>query len=138
MQISDVMTDTVSYVPPTATIKEAARIMRDDDIGILPIAENDRLIGMVTDRDIVVRGMADGKDPDAMHVRDVMSDHVLYCYLDQSAEAVAANMAENQIRRLPVLNRDKRLIGIVSLGDLSAHHVREAGHALEEISEPDR
>ncbi len=137
MQIKDVMTREVDLIGPTTTINEAARMMRDDDIGILPVAEADRLIGMITDRDIVVRAVAQGKDPGSTSVREAMSDRVLYCFEDQSTDEVAANMGEQQVRRLPVLNRDKRLVGIISLGDLSVGGaVGEAGEALENISEP--
>ena len=137
MQIKDVMTPKVDLIDPSTRITEAARMMRDDDVGILPVAEADRLVGMITDRDIVVRAIAEGKNPGSMPVRDAMSERVLYCFEDQSTDEVAANMGDQQIRRLPVLNRDKRLVGIVSLGDLSVGGaVGEAGAALESISEP--
>lgn len=137
MKIQDVMTDDVDLIEANTTLAQAARLMRDDDIGVLPIAENDRLIGMITDRDIVLRAVAEGKDPSATPVREAMSKAVLYCFDDQSTEEVAANMGRNQVRRLPVLNRDKRLVGIVSLGDLSIGGAAgEAGEALEQISEP--
>jgi CBS domain-containing protein len=137
MQIKDVMTSEVDIVSPSTSILEAARKMRDDDVGVLPVGEGDQLVGMITDRDIVVRGMAEGRDPGSAAVKDVMTDQVLYCFDDQSADEVAANMGENQIRRLPVVNRDKRLVGIVSLGDLSTHGATGAAEeALEQISEP--
>ena len=135
MKIKDVMTKEVDLIEPNAKIIEAARRMRDDDIGALPVGEGDKLIGIVTDRDIVVRVLADGKDPRSTSVREVMSGHVLYCYDDQSTAEVSANMGEKHVRRLPVLNRKKRLVGIVSLGDLSAGGAtREAGIALGQIS----
>lgn len=137
MQIKDVMTSDVDLIEPATTINEASRMMRDDEVGALPVAQDDSLVGMITDRDIVVRAIAEGKDPSATPVRDAMSERVLYCFDDQSPDEVAANMGENQIRRLPVLNRDKRLVGIVSLGDLSTGGAAgEAGEALEHISEP--
>lgn len=134
MQIRDVMSNKVELIDPTTTIHDAARMMRDDDIGILPIAENDKLVGVVTDRDIVVRTLAEGKDPTTTTVREAMSRRVLYCFDDQSVDEVADNMGEKQVRRLPVLNRNKRLVGIVSLGDLSLGGVRKAADALEHIS----
>lgn len=139
MKIRDVMTAGVDVIHPGAMLAEASRRMRDEDIGALPVGEGDRLIGMVTDRDIVCRAVAEGKDPDRTTVREAMSDQVLYCFEDQSTDEVADNMGENQVRRLPVVNRDKRLVGIVSLGDLSIRGARrEAGSALGEISEPSR
>jgi CBS domain-containing protein len=137
MQIKDVMTEKVDLVNPTTTLADAARKMREDDVGALPVGEGDDLVGMITDRDITVRAIAEGKDPAATTVRDAMSEDVLYCFEDQSTEEVAANMGAQQIRRLPVVNRDKRLVGIVSLGDLSSSSARrEAGEALGRISEP--
>ena len=137
MKIRDVMTRDVDVINPAAMIAEASRRMRDEDIGALPVGEGDKLVGMVTDRDIVVRAIAVGKDPAKTPVREAMSDQVLYCFEDQSTEEVSANMGENQVRRLPVVNRDKRLVGIVALGDLSSRGAtKEAGAALGEISEP--
>jgi CBS domain-containing protein len=136
MKIKEVMTADVDVINPAAMLVEASRRMRDEDIGALPVGENDKLVGMVTDRDIVVRAVAEGKDPEKTAVREAMSDHVLYCFEDQSTEEVSANMGENQVRRLPVVNRDKRLVGIVALGDLSSRGATgEAGSALGEISE---
>lgn len=136
MQIRDVMTTTVVVLPPEAPIGEIARKMRDEDIGSVPIAENDRLIGMVTDRDLVVRGLTDGLDLDSLRARALMSPHILYCRDDQTIEEVLENMADQQIRRLPVVDRDKRLVGMVSLGDLSRAKSKKAGDALKDISQP--
>lgn len=137
MQIQDVMTADVSYVRPDTPILEIARKMRDADIGATPVVENDRLIGMVTDRDIVVRALAAGGDVTAKTARDAMSSGVLYCYADEAIEAVLGNMGEQQVRRLPVVNREKRLVGVVSLGDLALSGKRRAaGEALKEISQP--
>jgi CBS domain-containing protein len=137
MKVRDVMTADVNVIDPTAMIAEASRRMRDEDVGSLPVGENDKLVGMITDRDIVVRAIATGKDPQKTAVREAMSDQVLYCFDDQSTEEVCANMGENQVRRLPVVNRDKRLVGIVALGDLSTRGAgKDAGSALGEISEP--
>jgi len=137
MQIKDLMTPDVDLIGPAMMINEASRIMKDDDVGALPVANEDRLVGMLTDRDIVVRAIAEGKNPALTPVSEVMSENILYCFDDQTPEEVAENMGENQIRRLPVLNRDKRLVGIVTLGDLSAKGPSDkASEALEQISEP--
>lgn len=137
MEIRDIMTKNVDLVSPATTLAEAARIMRDDDVGAIPVADNDRLVGMLTDRDIVVRAIAEKRDPGRTEVRDAMSQKVLYCFDDQPVEDVAKNMGDKQIRRLPVVTRDKRLVGIVSLGDLSTSgSAEQAGEALEHISEP--
>ena len=139
MEIRDVMTKDVDLVSTATTLAEAARIMRDDDVGAVPVAEDDRLVGMLTDRDIVVRAIADGKDPGATPASEAMTEKVLYCFDDQPVEEVAQNMGEQQIRRLLVVTRDKRLVGIVSLGDLSTSGAaRTAGEALEDISVPAR
>lgn len=137
MKIEDVMTTDVNFVGPGTPITEVARQMRDADIGSTPVVEDERLIGMVTDRDIVVRTVAAGCDPDTATARDAMSAGILYCFVDDTVEAVLENMGDLQIRRLPVVNRDKRLVGVVSLGDLSLTGKRRAaGEALQEISQP--
>lgn len=137
MFIRDVMTREVELASPTMNLGEAARLMRNDDIGILPVADDKGLVGMVTDRDVLIRGVAEDRDPADTEVREVMTDEVLYCYEDQPAEEVAANMGERQIRRLPVVDRDKQLVGIVSLADLPpAMDKGELGDALSKISEP--
>jgi CBS domain-containing protein len=134
MQIREIMSRDVELLGPDDTIQEAARRMRDEDIGSLPVAENDRLVGYVTDRDIVVRGLADARGAD-QKVREVMTERVLYCFDDERVEDVAANMAKNQVRRLPVLTREKRLVGIVALGDIATKAGEEpAEDALEGIS----
>ena len=136
MNVGQVMTTQVSWVGPDFTVPEIARRMRADDIGSVPVAHNDRLIGMVTDRDIVVRAVADGGEIERVTARQVMSASVLYCYESDNVAAVLRNMGENQVRRLPVVDRDKRLVGVVSLGDLSrAAHEKASGSALREISE---
>jgi CBS domain-containing protein len=119
MMVKELMTTKVDVLKPDSSIADAARHMREHDVGAIPIEENDRLIGMITDRDIVIRAVADGKAADGTRVRDAMSQKVLYCFEDEEVDKVASNMAGNQIRRLPVVNRDKRLVGIVSLGDLA-------------------
>lgn len=119
MLIKDCMTKNVVLGNPNITLREAAQKMRQGDFGILPIAENDRLVGMLSDRDIAIRAVAEGKDPKQSFVRDFMSRDVFYCYEDQTDEDVMKNLGDKRIRRLPVLNREKRLVGILSLGDLA-------------------
>jgi CBS domain-containing protein len=110
--------------------------MSEHDIGALPVGKDDRLVGMITDRDIAIRGVAEGKGPD-VKVREIMSEQVKYCFEDDDLDELCANMADIQMRRLPVLNHDKRLVGIVSLGDLAVKHASaQAGKALEGISQP--
>jgi CBS domain-containing protein len=135
MKIKDVMTHDVNFVTPDTPVPEIACRMRDDDIGAVPVVENDRMIGIVTDRDIVTRCVATGNIAEAT-ARAAMSPRVLYCYEDQSVNEILENMAEQQVRRKPVVNRDKRLVGVVSIGDLSQRAQRKAGESLKEISEP--
>jgi CBS domain-containing protein len=135
MQVCDVMSRDVKLASPDQTIQEAARMMAEIDAGALPVGQNDRLVGMVTDRDIAVRAVAKGRGPDTP-VRDVMTAEISYCFEDEDVETVAQKMGELQIRRLPILNRDKRLVGIVSLGDIAQCEDDVAGDAISEISEP--
>ncbi|HKE46163.1 MAG TPA: CBS domain-containing protein [Steroidobacteraceae bacterium] len=129
------MTRKVSFVDPDMRIPEIARRMRDEDIGSVPVAENEKLIGIVTDRDIVVRTVAEGNDAREATARQVMSPKILYCFEDDSVEDVLRNMGDNQVRRLPVITREKRLVGVVSLGDLSKAAQTKAGSALKDISQ---
>jgi CBS domain-containing protein len=136
MKVSEAMTKDVRVANPDDTIRKAARTMASIDAGVLPVGENDRLIGMITDRDIAIRGIANGKGPKAK-VRDVMTEDVKYCFDDQEIEDVTRNMADIQVRRLPVLNRDKRLVGILSLGDIAtSRDGKAANDALSGISRP--
>lgn len=118
-QIKDVMTPDCEWVAPDSLVSKVAQVMQAKDIGFVPVGENDRLIGMVTDRDITVRAIAAGKDPQNTTARDVMTPKTYYCYDDQDIEEVCNNLGEIQVRRLPVVNRDKRLVGVVSMGDLA-------------------
>ncbi|MCB1558039.1 MAG: CBS domain-containing protein [Alphaproteobacteria bacterium] len=113
------MTPNCQWVAPEASIAQAAQAMRDQDIGFLPVGENDRLIGMITDRDIAIRSAAAGQNPSQATVREAMTEKTYYCYDDQDVEEICNNMGEIQVRRLPVVNRDKRLVGVVSIGDLA-------------------
>lgn len=134
MLVREIMSRDVDVLGPDVAIIEAARHMRDRDIGSIPVAENDRLIGMVTDRDIVVRWVANG-DGAGGRVRDAMTEKVRYCYENEDIKHVARNMSAEEIRRLPVLDRNKRLVGIVSLGDIAKANERAAGQTLEAIAE---
>jgi CBS domain-containing protein len=136
MRVAEAMKREVKLARPEMTIEEAARTMLESDAGALPVAENDRLVGMITDRDIAVRAVARGRSPDTP-VREIMSAEIKYCFDDEDVEHVARNMANQQLRRLPVVNRDKRLVGILSLGDVAITQgaARETvGEVLQAIS----
>jgi CBS domain-containing protein len=136
MKISEIMTRDPELIDPNASVRDAAQRMKNEDIGALPVGENDRLIGMVTDRDIALRAVAEDKQPSSTSVRDVMSEKIYYCFEDANVEDAARCMAENQVRRLPILNRDKRLTGIVALADIAKTHEECEKTALEGVSEP--
>lgn len=137
MIAKECMTKTVELVTPDMTITEVAQKMRDGNFGIVPVQKDDRLVGMVTDRDIAVRCVAENRDCNSIHVGEIMTDKVLYCFDDQDINDIAKNFGENQIRRLPVVNREKRLVGIISLGDLARSGDLKANQAkstLDDIS----
>jgi CBS domain-containing protein len=138
MQLKDVMTPAVEVIAPEASIYEAAEKMRHLDIGPLPVCDGERLVGMLTDRDITVRAVAAGRDPRMTHVRDIMTPDVVYGFEDQDVEDAARLMAQYQIRRLPVLTRSQQLVGMVALGDLAVHAGTRpvAAEVLEQVSEP--
>lgn len=136
MKVSEIMSRSVEMVDPNTSLREAARRMRDQDIGALPVSENDRLVGMITDRDIAVRVVAEGRDPDNTRVREAMSEGVYYCSADSSVEDSARIMAERQVHRLPVVDQDRRLIGIVATADIARAQGDSAQRAVEGISEP--
>ena len=136
MRVSECMTRDVQIVNPDQPISKAAQFMLDAAAGSVPVGDGDRLVGMITDRDIAVRAVAKGRGPDTA-VRDVMTEEVLYVFEDQTLEEVAENMSDTQVRRFPVVNREKRLVGIVSLGDLSRSEEAEtATRALDGVTEP--
>lgn len=136
MKISEVMTRNVKTVTLDTTAQEAAGFMLSEDAGSMPVSEGDRLIGMVTDRDIAVRGVAKGRGPETP-VRELMTDQVICVREDDDVDDVASKMSETQVRRLPVVDEDDRLCGIVSLGDLSRETNDESAHqALEGVSQP--
>ena len=129
MQIRDVMTTDVKTLTPDQSIREAAALMADIDSGALLVNDQDRLIAMITDRDIAIRAVAKGLDCDTP-VREVMSNTIRYCFDDESVQDVAQNMAENEMRRMPVLNREKRLVGVVSLGNIASCHNQQTSDTL--------
>jgi len=135
MTLRDVMTPKVEVVHPDATLQEAAQKMKALDVGTIPVCDGDRLVGIVTDRDMAIRAIADGRDPNTTQVRSVMTPDVVYCFEDQDVAEAARRMQERQIRRLLVLNREKRLVGIVSLGDLASQAERQGGEREEELAE---
>ena len=136
-QLKDLMSRDVKVINPDMSIADAAKQMRDGDFGMLPVGEDDRMIGTISDRDIAIRAIAEGKDS-ATKVRDVMSEGIAWAYEDDSVERAAAIMSERQVRRLPVVNRNKRLVGIVALGDFAVEssEIKPAAKALSEISKP--
>jgi CBS domain-containing protein len=136
MQVQEIMHKDVQLADPNMTIRDVARRMRAENVGALPVGENDRLIGMVTDRDIVVRAVADERVPGNTTVRDVMSEGVCYCFDDDDVGRAAEVMADHQVRRLPVLNRQKRLVGVVALADLGRSQAGAGQSALKGISQP--
>jgi CBS domain-containing protein len=136
MQVQEIMTHGAEVIDPNTTIRDAARKMRADNVGALPVGENDRLVGMVTDRDIAMRGVAEDRSGGNTTVREVMSEHVYYCFDDDDVDQAASAMAEHQVHRLPVLNRDKRLVGLVALADLARSGTDAVKRAIQGISEP--
>jgi CBS domain-containing protein len=138
MKLKDIMTREVEVIHPDDPLQVAAQKMRDRDIGFLPVCDGDRLIGVVSDRDIIVRVIAEGRDPKAVMGRNLVTAPVIYCFEDQDVDEAAQIMQENQIRRLVILNRDKRLVGVVSLGDLAMNRsADQSGEVLQSVSEPD-
>ena len=137
MKVKDISTPDPQCISPDASLTEAARKMRILDIGMLPVCENDRLVGTVTDRDITVRAVAEGLDPKTVKVRQVMTQEVVYCFENRSVEEAAQLMEEKKIRRLPVLDQEKHLVGIVSIGDLAARAQERklAGEVLAHVAQ---
>ena len=121
MRIAEIMTQDPEVVTSDSILTDAALKMRELDVGMLPIGKDDRLVGMLTDRDITIRATAEGRDPTKTQVHEVMTQEVVYCFEDQDVLEAAKLMQEKQIRRLPILNQEKRLVGIVSLGDVAVH-----------------
>ena len=138
MKIRDIMTTDVEVISPDATVQEAAKLMKDLDVGAIPVCDGERLLGMLTDRDITSRSVAEGMHPAETKAHETMTPNVIYCYEDQDLEEAALIMMEEQIRRLPIISRDKRLVGIISLGDVAVDvdDSEVSGDTLSEISEP--
>jgi CBS domain-containing protein len=136
MRVCDAMTTEVQLCTPDDTLKDVAEAMMALDVGLLPVTDTDRLVGMITDRDIAVRGVARGRGPEAS-VREVMTQDVKYCFEDQDLDEVTRNMGEIRVRRLPVVNRDKQLVGIIALGDIARSEPGDGtAQALHQISRP--
>jgi len=135
MRIQDVLNENVQFVEPDTKLEKVAKLMKEHDCGSIPVAEDDKLIGMITDRDIVIRCVAESGDPESMTAMDCMSAGMLYCFDTDEVEDVIRNMGEEAVRRMPVVNKDKQLVGIVSLGDLSAacKDKSKAGETLSDI-----
>ena len=138
MKVNEIITHDPQVIRPETALIEAAQKMKSLDIGMLPVCDGDRLVGVITDRDITVRGVAQGYDTKTARVQEVMTPEVIYCFDDEDVKDVAKKMEEKHVRRLPVLNREKRLVGIVSLGDLAVRTGKEklAGEVLERVSQP--
>jgi CBS domain-containing protein len=136
MRVSEAMTREVRVATPGQSIRDVAKIMAEIDAGAMPVGENDRLVGMITDRDIAIRGVALGKGPDTP-VREVMTtEQVLYCYEDDELDKVAKNMGDEKVRRLPVVNKDKRLVGIVSIGNIAQREAKAVNKAVKGVTKP--
>ncbi len=136
MRVSEAMSREVRLANPGQSIREAAQVMAEIDAGALPVSTQDRLVGMITDRDITVRAVAQGRDPNTP-VGEVMTREIKYCFDDDDLDDVAKNMADIKVRRLPVVNRDKRLVGIVSLADIATQESKKtAGKATQGVSQP--
>jgi CBS domain-containing protein len=136
-RISDIMTRDVTSVAPEDTIRRAAELMDDLNIGVLPVCNGDKLVGMITDRDITVRATAQGMDPEATSIGDVMTSDVAWCYDDQAVDDVMEQMATSQVRRIPVIDHNnEKLIGIVSLGDVATKHSAGVDRTLQDVSSP--
>ena len=141
MQIQSCMTKKVDLANPQMTLAQVAQKMRDGDYGFMPVGENDRLVGIVTDRDLAIRGTAKGSDPNKTKLQEVMSKSVHYCFEKQNLEEVLKTMSQNKVRRMPVLNDQKRLVGVVSLTDLTHANLaqeqkNQVEETLSEISKP--
>ena len=139
MQVSEIISRNVETIDPAATVREAAQRMRSMDVGSLPVCDGANLLGMITDRDITIRAIADGRDPAQTPVRDAMTPSVEYVFEDDDVQRAAQIMQDKQIRRLPVVNREKKLVGIVALGDIArTGNDRMSGNTLQDISDPGR
>src|SRR5256885_1121729 len=135
MKVREIMTTDVECVAPDTGVRELANKMKTLDVGFIPVCENDRLVGTVTDRDIVIRGLAGGKDIATCKASDIMTKDVFWCFEDQDVKDVAKQMRDKEVRRLLILNQGKRLVGVVSIGDISKVEEKETGKTLKDIAE---
>lgn len=137
MNIKEAMHKGASWVTPETPVRDIAALMKKEDIGSVPVGENDRLVGMITDRDLALRALQDGADPMTLKARDVMTKGIVYCRTDQSIEDAIHLMEDRRVRRLPVIDDDKRLVGMLSLGDVSHHASRElSGELVHAVASP--
>jgi len=138
MKVSDVMTKNIKVIPHNATVRDAAKLMKDIDTGFVPVIDSENVIGVITDRDIVLRSAAEGHNPNETKVEEVMTREFFFLYEDEDVTEAAKVMSEQQVRRLPVVNRQEELVGVVSLGDLSVdvNNDKMSGKTLEDISRP--
>ncbi len=137
MNITTVMHKGTKWIDPEMSVAKIAALMKEQDIGALPVGENDRLIGMVTDRDLALRALGSGKDPTRLTARDVMTKGIIYCRTDQPLEDAIHLMEEKQVRRLPVIDENKRMVGMLALGDISHHVSRElCGELIHAVAAP--
>jgi len=135
MKVREIMTTNVQCIAPETGLKEMAQKMKTLDVGFLAVCENDRLTGTVTDRDIVTRGLVECDDLNSCHARDVMTHDVVWCYEEDDVKGVSEKMREKEVRRMLILSKDKRLVGVVSLGDISKVEEKESGKTLKDIAE---
>jgi CBS domain-containing protein len=134
--VAEIMTSDVQVIQPEDSLRQAATMMQEFDVGALPVCNGKRLLGMVTDRDIAIYGVAEGLNPDEACVSDVMTEDIEYCTADQDTEEVLRLMGDRQVRRLPVIDTDKNLVGIVSLGDMAVRQAESVDETVRQVSEP--
>ena len=139
-KLRDIMTRNVEIIAPKATVQEAAKKMQDLNVGALPVCDGDKLTGMITDRDLVMRVLAEGRNPKTVTVSEAISKDVVFCFEDDGVDKASQLMAQHQIRRLPVMSSTKRLVGIVTLGDVAVHgkNSEASGDVLQQVSIPAR
>ena len=135
MKVREIMTTNVECVSPDTGLFNLANKMKTLDVGFIPVCENDRLVGTVTDRDIVIRGLAGGKSINTCKAQDIMTKDVFWCFEDEDVKEVASKMREKEVRRMLILNPEKRLVGVVSIGDISKVEEKESGKTLKDITE---
>lgn len=137
-KLKEIMTPNVEVIAPKSTVQEVAKKMKDLNVGAIPVYDGNKLFGMITDRDLVIRVLADGRDPKTVLVSDAMSTEVVFCFEDEDIERASQLMAQHQIRRLPILSSTKTLVGIVALGDVAVHgkNPETSGDVLQQVSTP--